>query len=223
MLDCIHMRKDAFNEKDALVLSSYGLKAKELSGLYTAHFDPRETVVQQEEPMPCLYIVVHGTAKICINAKNGKNLILCYYVSKGILGDLELVLDHHLGASTVLASTPLTLIAIPLTDNEKYLKGNIAFMNELAKHMASMIRNSDTARVASALYNSEERLCSYILMTQRGMLFTEYLSDTAQSVGMSYRHIFRVMNHLCTLKILKKTSQGYEIINKEALKKKASQ
>lgn len=217
------MKKDMINQKDAEILTSYGLNSRDISGIHDVHFEPREYVVRQEEPMDCLYLIVHGTAKILINAKNGKNLILCYYVSKGVLGEIELVSDTHAGASTVIAVTPLSVIAIPFASNEGCLKQNIIFMNAIARSMADAIRSNDTARVASALYNSEERLCSYILMSQRNNLFTEYLSDTAQSLGMSYRHIFRVMRHLCDENILKRTEQGYAVINKEALKKKASQ
>lgn len=217
------MKQELIKDTDREILKDYGLKLSSLSGIHRVSYEPRELVLQQEDQMDCLYIILHGTAKICINAQNGKNLILTYYISKGLLGSIEIMKDSPTGATTVTALTPLHMIAIPFASNTASMRENIVFMNYIAKSLADIVVNSDNARVASALYSSEERLCSYILMSQRRGLFTDVLSDAAQSVGMSYRHIFRIMNKLCADGILKKTDQGYKIIDKEALQKKSSQ
>ncbi len=217
------MKQESIKETDKEILKNYGLKLSCLSDVHRVSYEPREQILQQGDPMDCLYIILHGTAKICINAMNGKNLILTYYISKGLLGSIEVMKEHPTGATTVTALTPLHMIAIPFVSNTSYMRANIVFMNDIARSLADIVVNSDNARVASALYTSEERLCSYILINQHHNLFTDVLSDTAQSVGMSYRHIFRVMNHLCADGILEKTDHGYKIINKEALQQKASQ
>lgn len=217
------MKTETVKETDQQIFRQYGLEASSLCQVKKVSYASGEVVLQQGETMQYLYLILHGTAKICINAANGKNLILTYYISKGMLGSIELMKETPIGATTVTAMTPLHMIAIPYEGNTAYMKKNIVFMNYIARSLADIVVSSDSARVASALYTSEERLCSYILIAQHQGLFTDVLSDAAQSVGMSYRHLFRVMHRLCEEGILKKTAQGYQIINIKALQKKASQ
>lgn len=58
-------------------------------------------------------------------------------------------------------------------------------------------------------------------MAQRNGVFREPLSDTAQSVAVSYRHVFRIMNKLCAQGILEKTEEGFRILDPEALRRRS--
>ena len=218
-----HMEKVSVQAADKAALLQYGLEAHRLSGVQASAFAQKEVLLRQGEEMECLYLVVEGTAKICINARNGKNLIMCYYVSDGILGDVELMRTDRSASTTVIAVSPLRAIAIPIGSNEAYLKNNLAFMNRIAASLSEKLIGSSTAHAASALYTSEERLCAYILMAERHGFFSDILTEVAQSVGMSYRHVFRVVNALCADGVLEKTECGYKVLDRSQLRRRSSE
>ena len=175
------MKKGQLQARDREALGRYGLDSSKLSGAGEMAFEPGEFLVRQGEILTCLYIVTMGTAKVCINAHNGKNLIICYYVSSGILGDAELMQSDRSAFTTVAAVSPLRLIAIPLAGNEAYCRGNLAFMNSIAASLSEKLISSAAARAASALYTSEERLCAYILMATQQELISFPSSRTEQA------------------------------------------
>lgn len=201
----------------------YALEPEKLADVHVLTFEAGERILQQGVSMDSLYLVVSGNAKLCVNGKNGKNLILCYCVSEGILGDVELMLDDDASSTTVTALSAFRCVVIPFARNKMYLRQNVPFMNLIAKGLAEKLLDSSSAHVTSVLYTSEERLCSYILMMERNGVFADVMADAAQSVGMSYRHVFRVMNSLCREGILKKEPFGYRILNRELLQKKSAE
>ena len=77
--------------------------------------------------------------------------------------------------------------------------------------------------MSASLYSGEERLCAYILQTSHNGIFSDILTDTACSVGMSYRHMFRLLNHLCEDGVLEKRENGYRILDRESLAEKATE
>ena len=74
----------------------------------------------------------------------------------------------------------------------------------------------------SALHTAEERLCAYIRETSYRSFFREVLTDTASSIGVSYRHLHRMLAALCGKGILEKTPQGYRVLDPARLEKKAA-
>ncbi|MDD3411644.1 MAG: helix-turn-helix domain-containing protein, partial [Eubacteriales bacterium] len=148
-------------------------------------------------------------------------LILCYYVSSGILGDVELMLPDRTATSTVIALSPFRCVCVPFRQNAARLTQNIGFMNHVAAGLSQKLVVSSGSYAASALNTAEERLCAYILAAARDGLFTEVLSEVAQSVGMSYRHLFRVIGRLCGEGVLQRTDGGFRILDPTLLKAKS--
>lgn len=201
------------------VLKEYGLLLNDLNGCALCHFEAGEVILNQGMLVDRLFIVIQGKVKVCMLAGNGKDLTLCYYVSSGILGDIELMQEDRSASATSITALPSTFIRIPLSQNLSYLKSNIIFMNQIATGLSTKLLNSSNEHIASALYTSEERLCSYILMAEHNGLFTDILSDVSKSIGISYRHLFRVLNDLCENGILEKRESGFKILDKQYLLK----
>ena len=68
---------------------------------------------------------------------------------------------------------------------------------------------NDTLNILAPL---EARLRAYIARSQREGVFTGRLTETAEYLGVSYRHLLRTMNELCARGILEKTRGGYRIL-----------
>ena len=168
-------------------------------------------------PLTWLGIIVCGKAKICSTAPNGRNLVLCYYISEGIIGDLELMTGLKTATTTIAAITDFECITISLSIHSAALKSNTAFLNKVGNELALKLLRSSASFVSSSLYSGEERLCAYILQTSHNNMFSDILSDVSCSVGMSYRHMFRLLNQLCAQGILEKHGYGYLILDRDAL------
>lgn len=211
------MTKQPITEANGTALKEYGLDARALHDCMLCNLETGDIILNQGKPVDNLFIVLQGKIKVCMLAGNGKDLTLCYYLSNGILGDIELMQEDRTASATSAAALPSVCIAIPLSNNSAYLMNNIVFMNQVARGLSAKLLKSSDAHIASALYSSEERLCSYILMAEHNGLFTDILSDVSKSIGISYRHLFRVLNDLCRKGVLERKESGFHILNRQYL------
>ncbi|MGL5435706.1 MAG: cyclic nucleotide-binding domain-containing protein [Lachnospiraceae bacterium] len=215
------MEKRSIDKKYLDKVMNYGLQDMILDSCLCLHFQAGETVVQEGQPILWLGIVLDGRAKICSTAPNGNHLVLSHYISDGMLGDVEFVANLETYIATITAITEFTYLAIPYRGFEAQLKENTVFLNKLATGMAEKLINSSANYISAALCSGEERLCRYILQSTHKDLFTDVLADTSCSVGISYRHMFRLLSDLCGEGILEKKESGYRILDRKKLEAKA--
>ena len=201
----ILMQSIALTAAARATLSRYGLDARTLTGCRVQQYQPGETVLRQGDDATYFHIVLDGAAKVCVNARNGRHLILCYYASSGVLGDVELLLPSPKTTNTVSA---FSCVAVPLRENRVALLGNLSFVSRIGQELAQKLLRSSDAHMISA----------YILTTQQGGVFREYLTDAALSVGVSYRQAQRIMQSLCSLGVLQKVDSGFQILDMPRLR-----
>lgn len=202
-------------------LAEYGLQNIPFDACFYLHFSPGEEVLRESLPISWLYIVTDGRAKVCRTDPNGKSLILCYYISDGMIGEVELMTKQEFCTSTVMAITDFECIAINYQNCMEELKTNTFFLNKIGIALARKLSRSSDSFTSSALCTGEQRLCSYILQTSHHNLFNDILADVSCSVGLSYRHLFRLLARLCEHRILDKRKSGYYIIDREELERRS--
>lgn len=212
------MEKSALKKEHLEQLSGYHI-CPEHAFLLT--YRSGETILQEGMPIDYLLIVIEGTAKVCACSANGRDLVLCYYVCEGILGDVELMTDRYEATTTITAVTDFRCIALPLRLYAAALKANVTFLNITGRELSQKLLLSSKNYLATALHSGEERLCSYILQEAHNDVFCETLTDVARLIGISYRHLFRILNQLCGNGVLVKAANGYHIVNREKLEKMA--
>ncbi|WP_313524612.1 cyclic nucleotide-binding domain-containing protein [Anaerotignum sp.] len=203
-------------------LKEFGLDCNHLKDCAICSFESGEVILNQGNEVEYLFIVLRGKIKVCMLAPNGKDLTLCYYISSGILGDVEFVQENKFASATSIAAFACDCIRIPVNLNREYLIHNITFLNQLASGLSTKLLNSSFAHITSALYSGEERLCSYILMAEHNQMFTEILSDVSKSIGISYRHLFRLLNDMCERGVLKKSASGFIVLDRQYLTEKCA-
>lgn len=194
-------------------LAEYGLEKIPLSACCCQRFLAGEEVLREGQPIGWLSIVMDGNVKVCRTAPNGKSLILCYHISHGMIGEIELMTRQVNAASSVKAVTDFECIAVSYKDCLAELKTNIYFLNKLGTELAKKLTASSDNFTSIALCTGEQRLCAYILQNSHHSLFCDTLSDVSCSVGMSYRHLFRLLGQLCDQGILDKRDSGYYILD----------
>lgn len=210
------------NEELSL-LNCYGLDGKQLQNCSIRRYGFGERIISENTPNERIYIMVSGKAKVEIAAPNGKNIILCFYISEGLMGELELFSEAKHGCSSVTSVSNLCCIAIPIHSNRTYLDGNLTFTKIAASELAKKLLQSSHSVVDRTLYTAEIRLCRYILAAAENGYFRDIMIDVARSIGVSYRHLYRMLGKLCAKEILVKTESGYWIKKQDQLEELCQQ
>ena len=211
------MKRTPLEKKHFDILSGYGIHSIEPNACECMRFKAGETILNEGAPITHLLIVVSGKAKVCSTAENGKDLLICYYISGGIMGDIVLMTNTYVAATSIAAVTDFECISMPYKRNAADLKNNLEFMNRVGYELALKLLGSSKSRVNASLYSGEARLCSYILESAHGDKFDDTLTDAACSIGISYRHLLRLVNKLCQDKVLEKKKKGFAVTDREAL------
>ncbi len=185
-------------------------------------FKKGEYLSKEEEKIKYLLFLISGKAKISITTANGKTLLLNFYSKGQVLGDVEIMLTDNLGTANVRAVTEIECIGVPATYCKEVLSTNIEFMNFIAEGLAKKLDRSSRYSAMNILYTLENRLCAYIVSTHENNEFQENLTELAELLGTSYRHLLRTMQELCEEGVLERCSRmKYKINDLSALKEKA--
>ena len=168
-------------------------------------------------------IVVSGKAKVCTSAPSGKDLVLAYYLSSGLIGDVELMSNTTYATASVITLSPFEVIIVPFQDDQDSIFKNLTFMTTLARGLSENLINSSHNYTSNALYSGEQRLCTYILQGSYKNYFFDNLTDVAATIGISYRHLLRLLNKLCDDGILKREKRKFQITDMEQLKYRSSE
>lgn len=204
------------------LLEKYGL-LEQADNCLVRSYKAGETIHMEGETHQLLLLVVSGKAKVCTTATNGKDLVLTYYLSDGLIGDMELASAKGQGAASVVALSDFECLAIPYSNQGDLLMGNLTFLSLLAKGLSEKLLLSSKNYVSTALYTGEQRLCTYILEGAYKNFFQDNLTDVAATIGISYRHMFRLLKKLCEEEILQREDHGFFILDEDQLRNLSSE
>lgn len=216
------MQKTKLTPQNAKKLAEYSLEGLDLSGAVLIRYERGEWFLREGGAIEYLYFILSGKAKVCMSEPGGRNLLLCYYMSDGIMGDVELMMGSREAISSVQALTPLTCIGLPLSTYTPALLAHLPFVLHLGRGLAKKLHASVASTTEIILKPFEGRLCAYLLQSAQGGLFSERLTDTAEQLGVSYRHLLRRLKALSEAGVIVKRRDGYFLFNEQELKKRAA-
>ena len=214
------MEKSKIQPKHFKKLNVMGIYDFDSNELSLVKYQKGETILKEGFPMEYFMVVLSGKAKVYASADNGRDLLLCYYVEDGVIGDLELMMNTYVAHSTMVALTDFTCIAMPYRHWSEVLKNNPVFLNYIGRELALKLIQSSRKGVVTILHDGEERLCSYLLDTSPDGLLDEKLTNVSSAIGLSYRQTLRLLKRLCEQDIIKKEGNAYRISDREALRAK---
>jgi CRP-like cAMP-binding protein len=204
------MRKFIFDEKYIETLTNFGIEDIDRTSLSLFKYDKGELVCRENHLLGRFLICVSGHGRSTVNQRNGKSLILNIFKKGYVIGDYELIMNFAT-MTTIVADTELMCISIPLAEYRDYLLNNNLFMRKISEILAQKLYASIQHSASSRLMPLEYRLCIHLLKVHSQGLFDARLTDTADMLGASYRHLLRTITHLTDKGILTKTSAGYMI------------
>ncbi len=191
-------------------------------------FNRNEHICRRGEKIEYLFFLVEGKTKIYRDLNNGKSLLICFNSPLVIMGDVEF-LEQDITDSNVQTIIESYCIAINFNYIRKFALEDCEFLKLICKGLGNKLIRSTNNSSINLLYPLENRLASYILAfldweesSDCGRaIFEGNLTQTAELLGVSYRHLHRILNKFCEEKILVKNQGYYEILDKIRLEKLA--
>ena len=180
------------------------------------HFAKGENICELEQPIGYLHFFVEGRAKVLLPMANARQLLLCFYQPLQLFGDLEIFEQEPLSTTTVEALTPCVCISLERAFVVDQMAKEPVFLKQvclsLGRKLGRVIRNS----ALNLLHPLEERLASYILATatsnhEHQLVFSGNMTQIADGLGTSFRHLHRTLQSFCDQGILIKVKTSYTI------------
>ena len=191
-------------------------------------FKKNEHICRTDETIEYLYLFVEGKAKVYSFLSNGKSMLLCFYKPFMAIGDIEII-KYDKAHSDIQTIEDSYCIAISFKNIRKYLLKDHKFLKFICDSLGYKLNKLSKDSSINILYPLENRLASYILAiishkvyeNKNIMYFEGNLTEIAELLGASYRHLLRTLNNLCIKEIIKKKNSFYEVINIELLEELA--
>lgn len=188
--------------------------------LSLVQFDKGEFLYGEKSDIQHLYFFVEGKLKVCSNLSNGKTYLLRVYTEFEMPGDLELF-NRSNPYTTIHAVTKSLCIALALKDTRRLLYQDPVFLRQLAETLCTKLYLSSSNNVLSILSPLENRLARYISVAgsrKTGkIILEENLTELAEQLGTSYRHLQRTLRAFTEASILHKRKHRYEVADEQRL------
>ncbi len=192
-----------------------------LLGLYG--FEPGEALCSQGARANMLYVLVKGKIKIYTTSPEGKTLVISFKNPPEVIGDIEYIRDLNI-INTVEAVSPVTVIGIHGKTLKRYGDDHAPLLRFMLDIITKKFYVKSDFLSFNLMYPVEVRLASYLLSVCydesdaafKGRLATSELTDTANLIGTSYRHLNRVIRKLSEEGLVER-SGGYLHVRDRAL------
>ncbi|WP_426333721.1 Crp/Fnr family transcriptional regulator [Paenibacillus silvae] len=185
--------------------------------------DKGETICEKGERPERLYFLVQGKLKIFTTLPNGKSLLLRFSTPLALVGDLELVNGKEAN-NTVQSVNRSLLLAISYRAIQNTYVENPKFLYFMLSQVTHKLHTFSNLSSLNMLYPVESRFASYLLsITEQDAaaseeIQTSKLTELADLLGTSYRHLNRVIQDLCGRDIIRKVRRKIVIENIEKLR-----
>nr|EEK67690.1 catabolite protein activator [Bacillus wiedmannii] len=175
------------------------------------HFEKGKFICNIDDAMDRLYFVVKGKVKVYTITPEGKKLILRFINPLAVVGDIELI-QNSKAHNVVEACSDVIAISISHAVIRNKLLHDPIFMNFLLENIANTLKISTRFTALNLLYPVEVRVASYLLSIStdsNGNMYKKDLDATSISsiadfIGVSYRHVIRVLQKFYKEKLIEK-------------------
>jgi len=192
------------------------------------YFDKGENILTAGEQITTFYFIVEGKAKIFNLLENGKSLLLRFAKPLSDLGSVELLNEDKIIKSNVQALHEVIIIGIDFEVLKKHAEDDVKFLKYIVRSLSFKLFTISNASAINLSYPFENRFASYILSVYSdfmvdnkpervGEIMTTNLTELATLLGVSYRHLNRVIKEFEAKGLIKKTKKGFIILDFDKL------
>ncbi len=184
--------------------------------LHVAVFERGDYLSHYNVPIGTLYYLVSGKAKIYMIHDDGKQTLVQFVGDNNYIGELSLLGAEDV-PKDVIALQQCICIALPFEQGNPGLLSNPAFLRHLCIFLAQKLLLRTERFSESLNYPLKNRLAAFILFTAHERTYTEKHVETAEYLGISYRHLLYAIRRFCDDGILIKQKKGHHIADLHAL------
>ncbi len=188
--------------------------------VYLIKTKPSEKLIDQGEEATTLYYLVKGRCRVSSMDQEGKTFILNIINAPNLVGEIELITEDV--SFSVETIDSCILIALPYASCRDTLLKDSTFLLRLCELLTEKEREHALKLAQVGSYPLENRLAAFILENSFNDRISLKKTIISQSLGVSYRHLEKVMKDLVDEGTLKKDRLVYTVINKSVLIEKAS-
>lgn len=182
----------------------------------------KETVCTVGERLDSLYVVAEGRLKVYTLLPNGKTVLVRFCRPPALIGDVEWMAGYPV-KNIVEAEGECSLLAVSRSLLLEKEMDNPAFLRFMIRNLSHKLYTLGNTSAINLLYPVENRFASYLLSMQpekRGTPYAEEIrtssiTETAEMLGTSYRHLNRVIAGLVREGVLER-KKGRILIKDEA-------
>ena len=159
------------------------------------NFSKDEFMIKEGETTDCVYFLLVGRVKFfACSVKRGFGVT---FASKGMIGDAEFVTGAPATRSVQVINDALCMKLSTRTSRHR-LMSDRTFLRYLTQQLAEKLTLSETTpQDMGAELTTEERLYDYLKLSAVDGKVSQSLGDISKLMGVSYRHLIRMMNALC--------------------------
>lgn len=184
-------------------------------------YEANEAILNEGEQMPALLYLVDGKIKATGSVGNGRSLLLRFSHPLAVMGDIEFV-RHIPVQSQITAVSECLFIAVSFQYLRKYEMDNAAFLRHLLTHVTYKLQTNTAASRVNLLAPVDQRFASYLMSVMEGNHFAldmqaATVSDLAELLGTSHRHLNRVIKHLAEAGIIERERRTIRVLDAAAL------
>ncbi|MBC2399342.1 CRP-like cAMP-binding protein [Clostridium tetanomorphum] len=183
-------------------------------------FNKNEHICKYKEKLSYFYFLVHGKANVYLLLKNGKSLLLRFYKPLSLIGDVEFVNDNYTSSNIQVVEKTLC-IGISMECLRTLALEDTNFLTYIINSLGDKLEKNSKSSSINLLYPLENRLASYLLAISSPKdksldingISTYKLTEMADLLGTSYRHLLRTIDKFCKQNIIKKYKNSIIILD----------
>lgn len=179
-------------------------------------FEQGESIYFTQDRCKYLHILVYGKVKIFLLNNEGNFMLLDFSKPYDFIGDVEFIQQKNI-YHNVEAITECLLIAIPISKIH-----DITISGELYRLLSQSISDKliKTSKKFSQviLYPIKNRLVTCLIeISDKDKINNFKTQEVADFLGVTPRHVRRILSELYTENIIEKKGQSIHILNKKLL------
>lgn len=180
-------------------------------------YEKKDYIVRLDQKVEHLFFLLEGRAKIYKIHENGKRSLLQFLGTGDFIGELTL-LDVEEQVKDVQAIDRCLCVAFPYITAQTELLNDTHFLRMIAKYLGRKVLLRVEHFSNNQNYELKYRLAAYMLQTQVDGIYHEKQTETAEFLGVSYRHLMYTLNEFVANQLVLKRGKSYEL-NVAELKK----
>ena len=197
-----------------------------LRGTLRIHsFEKDEYVVRSGHHPQGISILISGKVQVMPLSEDGTEIILNYLYPSDVIGDMELLLGTEY-IHSVRASVQTAALFLPLPVVTELMDQSPPFLRFMLQALNAKVLIVSKYSANSRLYGTKCSFCRFLYEQKLRMnsdLIPLQMKQAAIYIGVSERHLRRIVRELEAEGLIEKQPRKIRILNAEALRKKMAQ